>query len=125
MLRDSLAHRDPRYDPKTSRSVRVGGLENHLLLSACVQADLHEERIAWERELWELDQRWAHVRDWEHNLVGRTEKAIIAAKAQAAPELYAKKRGAEWIVKLLTQEIDRMESDATKVSRAMTAELNA
>lgn len=118
----SLGLRVPVFERTAPPRQKIDALEEYLLLSANVQGDLTEERLDWMSRLVPLSSEWEHIpqEEWGHLRRTRTETAVTHAKREARPDLYDEMMDIEWMIKRLTEEIDRMERDATKVSRAYT-----
>lgn len=112
----------PVFARGTTPSAKIVELEEYLLLSASVQGDLTEERFDWMSRLVPVEDEWEHLpqEEWGHLRRTRTETAVMHAKRVARPELYDDIQDMKWMIKRLTEEIDRMERDATKCSRAYT-----
>lgn len=119
-LNTSIGLRVPVFERGTAPRTRIEALEEYLLLSANVQGDLTEERLDWLSRLVPLQDRWDHLEGWEELKQTRTEGGVRDAKRRVDPDLYDEIQDHQWMVKRLTEEIDRMERDATKVSRAYT-----
>lgn len=122
VLQRSLVMRAPRYDKDKGRRERIDELEAYLLESAFMQGELTETRVDFEQTLWPLEEVWANLTGWEHLRRTRTETAVTAAKRMVDPETYNAMEDIKWIITKLTQEIDRMERDSSKVSRAFSME---
>lgn len=116
----SVGLRCPVFARGTSPRERIESLEEHMLLSAYTQGDLTEERLDWMARLVPVERDWDAVIVSKEDLRSRTEKAVTAAKAQLRPDLYRAKTDAEWMIARLSEEIDRMEKDAARCSRAYT-----
>jgi hypothetical protein len=116
----SLGLRVPVFEKDKSPREKIDELESYLLLSAYTQGELTEERMTWLVGAVVLQMKWDHLDGWQHLRRTRTELAVRDAKRQIAPELYDRLQANEWMVKRLSEEIDRMERDATKISRAYT-----
>lgn len=121
-LSTSLGLRIPVFARDTPPRQKIDALEEYLLLSAFTQGELSEERFDWKARLVPLEAEWEHIPDheWQAHRRTRTETAVKHAKRIARPKLYDEIQDVEWMVKRLTEEMDRMERDATKVSRVYT-----
>lgn len=121
-LTTSLGLRVPVFARTAAPREKIEALEEYLLLSASVQGDLTEERFDWMTRLVPIQDEWDHMpeEEWGHHRRTRTETAVKHAKRIARPPLYDEIMDIEWMIKRLTEEIDRMERDATKCSRAYT-----
>lgn len=114
----ALGLRVPVFEKDASPSYKIAELESYLLLSAFTQGELTEQRLDWLVRLVPLEDEWDHLAGWEEHLRTRTEKGVTQAKRCVRPDLYDEIQDIEWMVKRLSEEIDRMERDATKCSRA-------
>lgn len=112
----------PVFGEGTAPSHKIEQLESYLLLSAFTQGQLTEERVDWLSSLVPLKDQWDHMPEhlWAELRRTRTETAVTHAKRIAMPDVYDKIQDHEWMIKRLTEEIDRMEREASKVSRAYT-----
>lgn len=121
-LKKSIELRVPVFERGAPPAMKISALEDHLLLSAHVQGDLTEERLDWMAALVPLQDQWDHVPEdeWRHLRRTRTETAVKHAKREVRPELYDKIMDHEWMIKRLTEEIDRLERHASVCSRAYT-----
>lgn len=121
-LTTSIGLRVPVFDRGTPPRTKIEALEEYTLLSAHVQGDLTEERLEWMSRLVPLQDQWDHMpqEEWGHLRRTRTETAVTHAKRVARPDLYDEIQEIQWMIKRLTEEIDRMDKDASKVSRAYT-----
>lgn len=112
--------RIPTFEKGTSPRMKIDELETYLLLGAHTQGDLSEERLDLLVKLKPLQNQWEHLDGWESLKQTRTEAGVKDAKRRINPDLYDQIQDLEWMVKRLTEEIDRLERDATKVSRVYT-----
>lgn len=119
-LETSKGLRMPVFENGAMPRVKIDELESYLLLTAFQQGELAAERLEALVTLRELERQWDHLTGWEGLKRTRTEAAVDDAKRQMSPLLYDQKRDLEWTIKRLSEEIDRLERDATKVSRAYT-----
>lgn len=126
MIPDSLAIarklRVPVFERGVAARTRVDALESFMLLSAFQQGEMSEERLDLLDELRDLELEWRKVpaEEWAQHRVGTTLGSIEEAKAVVRPALHETLVDKRWQIKRLTEEIDRLERDATKVSRAYT-----
>jgi hypothetical protein len=121
-LQRSLQMRVPAYDRTMTARQRIELLEDYLLESAIVQGELTEERAGWMVTLIPLQHEWDHLAGWEDRRRTRTEAGVRDAKRAVRPDLYDEIEEVNWMIKRLTEEVDRMERDASKVSRAYSME---
>lgn len=95
-----------------------GLYEDFLLTSAWWAAELCEERLLAQESKWDLDEKWENTDGWQQFRQGKTDTSVDRAKAMFMPELAEGRRKAEWLIARLGEQIDRLERDAAKVSRA-------
>lgn len=115
----SAALRVPVFQPGTSRTERVSQLEDYMLLSAYWLGECHSERLEHYQALARLEEEWSGVTAWD--LGSRaTQAQVDEAKRTVAPDVWTSMKRARWRVDRLTEEIERLDRDATKVSRAYT-----
>jgi hypothetical protein len=117
-LKTSKGLRVPVFEHGVSPRVKIEQLESYLLLSAFQQGELAEERLDALVTFEDLRREWDHLEGWEPYKRTRTEAGVEDAKRQLRPDLYDQRRDLEWTIKRLSEEIERLERDATKVSRA-------
>jgi hypothetical protein len=119
---DAAKLRVPVFAKGTAARVRVDQLEEYLLLSAFTQGKISEARLELADELHDLELDWSRIpkEEWEPHRVGKTMASIDEAKAVLHPQRWEKIRDLRWQIRVMTDEIDRLERDATKVSRAYT-----
>jgi chromosome segregation ATPase len=99
---------------------RVEALEDHILVTANAQAGLGRARLEVHDQLRLLEEEWDHLEGWEMARRTRTNAGVEDAKRQLKPALYDGIKRARWLVKRLTEQIDRLEGDFQKCSRAYT-----
>ena len=119
-LAKAKALRVPVFERDAPIESKVPQLEEVMLLSAWYAGELHEERLQLRVDLKPLREEWRDLQGWESARRGRTNASIDEAKALFRPELWARIQDLEWQIDQLTCEIDRLERDATKCSRAYT-----
>lgn len=111
--------RVPLFKADTGRQEKIGQLEDYMLLSAYYLGEVQAERLAAHQALAVALEEWAEVTTWETG--GRkTDKGVEDAKRQMAPETWTTITRTRWRVERLSEEIERLDRDATKVSRAYT-----
>lgn len=110
----------PLFEPTVGPKQRIESLTDYMLLTAYWSAELSEHRFGLMEELKPLDYEWYYLEGWEPFRRNRTEGGVDAAKAQVRPDLWDAITDARWKIARLTEEIDRLERDATKASRAYT-----
>lgn len=101
-----------------SRDERHDAYEEFLLQTAFHQAELAQELLAAHDAKVILDDEWEDMTGWERHRAGKTDASVDRAKAQANPKLAKARVKAAWLIARLTEQIDRLEGDASKVSRA-------
>lgn len=119
-LTTSIGLRMPVFADGTSATDKLGQLESYLLLTAYTQGELSECRLEWLSSKIALQDEWAHLTGWEDLRRTRTETAVTHAKRMLRPDLYDALEDHDWMIKRLTEEVDRMERDSVKASRAYT-----
>lgn len=119
-LAESLKMRVPRFTQEDTVGTKVARYEDYMMETAFVEGELTEERVQQLLRKAPLKHRWDHMQGWDHLVKGRTEGAVTRAKAQVNPLLYDELEEIDWLVKRLSEEIDRMQRDAAKCSRAYT-----
>lgn len=119
-LAESAGLRMPVFEDGVPGSEKIGQLESYLLLTAFGQGKLSEERLGLYADLRDARKEWSELVGFEALVKRRTDTAVDEAKAQLRPDLHQQVRDLEWKVKRLTEEIDRLERDATKCSRVYT-----
>lgn len=116
----SLGLRMPLFEKGHAPAEKISEMEDYLLLSSWTQGELTEERVRWLMDKVAVQHEWDHLTGWEELRRTRTETAVTQAKRQVRPDLYDRLQEIEWMVRRLGEEIDRMEREATKASRAYT-----
>lgn len=104
-------------DENVTRTARVEQLEEYMLLSAYYLGEISRERLTVHRQLAGAEDEWAKL---QPPVPGRTVKEDEQKKARFRPDLAAVIRESRWRVARLSEEIDRLDRDATKVSRVYT-----
>lgn len=99
---------------------RINDLEDHISLTAYYQGDLEDERIDSYDELHAKLREWDAVEGWQTFRQGRTDASIDHAKAQINPKLAREIKELRYTIDRLSEQIDRMERDASKASRVYT-----
>lgn len=112
--------RVPVFQPATTPRERMDALEEFMLLSAYWSGECHGARLELLGELHRLEREWAAITGWEPFRQGKTDASVDQAKATLRPDLWNELVDKRWLVKRLSDEIDRLDRDATKVSRAYT-----
>lgn len=112
--------RVPVFKREERGKARVSALEEAMLLSAFHSAELFEVRFDLLDEKRPLDDEWFSMVGWEGlRATGRkTEAGVDEAKARLKPDVAKQRDELAWWITRLTEEIDRLERDATKCSRA-------
>lgn len=112
--------RVPVFQRETAPREKIDQLEEYMLLSAYFAGELHRERLEHHQRVADLQLEWDHLAGWEPFRRSKTETAVEDAKRQLRPDLYDAIADARWAIARLSEEIDRLERDATKVSRTYT-----
>lgn len=123
VLNRSLTLRLPIFKVKeTSASERTDAYEEYMTFSAFMRGELAEERHRVRVRLDELTDQWDAMEGWEFYMNGkpRTDKGVELAKTEASPELAEERRQLRRREGRLTEEMERMDREATICSRAYT-----
>ena len=116
----AAALRVPRLESGASPRERIEALETYLLDVAHMQGELEQARLDTHDALRHVEGEWEDLQGWEMLRRGKTDRSIDDAKRQLRPELWDAICKARWLIARLTEQIERLERDATKVSRAYT-----
>jgi hypothetical protein len=122
-LRFPVWSREDKPDQGIFRSdtrKRINDLEDHISLTAYYQGDLEDERTDCYDELELLLREWEDIEGWQVYREGKTDASIDHAKKQIRPDLARKIKAARYTIARLSEQIDRMERDASKASRIYT-----
>jgi hypothetical protein len=122
-LRFPVWSREDRPDQGVFRAdtrKRINDLEDHISLTAYYQGELEDERTDAYDELELLNREWDSMQGWQVYREGRTDASIDHAKGQVNPELARKRKALKYTIARLSEQIDRMERDASKASRIYT-----
>lgn len=121
-LRLSSQLRVPVFKREDAIRTRITQLEEAMLVNAFHAGNLAEERLEAMEKLRPLDDEWDTMVGWEsvRSSGRKTEAGVDEAKAKLNPDLARQRRDLNWTIARLTEEIDRLERDATKCSRAYT-----
>jgi hypothetical protein len=114
------ALRVPLFQPGTTVAAKAEQMEDYMLLSAWYLGELHDERLTLRERLKPLRDEWEDLDGWQMFQRGKTDQSVDKAKQTIAPELRQQIRDIDWQITQLTCEIERLDRDATKVSRAYT-----
>lgn len=112
--------RMPRLTRQQGDTERLNLLEDYMLETAYHRAELIEARFEVHEQLRTLKDEWDHLDGWQALKRTKTETAVADAKRQLRPELYDGIKKAEWLIARLTEQIDRLDREATICSRAYT-----
>jgi hypothetical protein len=110
----------PRDD---GRQAKIDALEDFTLESALTEAELEEAKGAALDRLHELERIWRGIVGWEPYRRGKTDQSIDEAKRSMSPEnaaMYEDMEDERHLIRRLQGEIDRLEADVAKASRAYT-----
>jgi hypothetical protein len=121
-LRLSLAMRVPTFERDQAPRSKISELEDFMLRSAEMQGDLARERVERMADLVPIESEWDHIPDeeWREHRRTRTETAVTHAKRLVRPELYDQIQDHEWMIKRLTEEMERLDRCDAVVSRVYT-----
>lgn len=120
VLKKAADLRIPEVPRALGPRARIEALEDHLLLTAFHQGELEQARLEAHDALRIVEDAWDHLEGWEMARRTRTNAGVDDAKRQFRPDLYDARRNAQWLVKRLGEQIERLERDAFKCSRAYT-----
>lgn len=101
-------------------STKISDLENYTALTAFYQGELMELRMSARNELAGLRAEWDDLQGWQQFRRNKTEAGVDAAKRQLRPELDAEIRALTATGRELSEQIERLEREATKASRVYT-----
>lgn len=125
-LDEALPLRSPVYDPTKHPRERIVEMEAHMLKAAHVAGSLYEAKhwlLALEAR---LRDEWETLTGWDYALTrprGKATKAEIdQAKAQAAPALFESGRRARHLRESVIDQIQRLEKEGDRMSRAYSME---
>lgn len=120
-LRMPTFRREPDPDA-ASPAERIRQMEEYLQITAYYEGELTEERVSWLRKKVVVQDRWDSIPEsqWGPHRRTRTETAVAQAKRMVDPNLYGELQDIEWVIKRLTEEIDRMEREGKRASRIYT-----
>lgn len=107
----------PRDD---GRQAKIDALEDYVLASAGMQADLSAARGAAQDRLAVNERAWRDVTGWEPFRQGKTDQSIDLAKRHLKPDEYEELEEDRHLIRRLSAEIERLEADYAKASRAYT-----
>lgn len=110
----------PENAEVASSRQRINDLEDHISITAYYQGELEDERVDSYDALHELLRQWDAIEGWQTFRQGRTDASIDLAKAQLNPKLAREIKELRYTLDRLTEQIDRMERDASKASRVYT-----
>lgn len=119
-LEVALQLRAPVFPRGTNSRVKSEQMEEFMLLSAYWQGELNEERHRLIVEAAPHQDEWDKLEGWEPYRDGRTDESVDRAKRVIREDLWDILQVKRRRVRALTNEIDRLERDAAKVSRAYT-----
>jgi hypothetical protein len=112
--------RMPRLTRKQGTRERLDSLEDYMLETAWHRAELMEGRMAVYEDLHTLKEEWDHLDGWQALKRTKTETAVEDAKRQLRPDIYNAIQKAEWLIARLTEQMERLDREATICSRAFT-----
>lgn len=118
--RTAAALRVPVFARDCDPRVKLDALEEFMLVSAHWAGEIHYERLQLRIELAERERSWERMEGWQAFRRGKTDSSIDQAKAELEPELWERLQSLRWLERQLSCEYDRLDRDATKVSRAYT-----
>lgn len=116
MMERSIEIRVPTFTPEDSPAVKIERLEEWVLGTAAVAGALASERLEAHEHL----AAAAHAWDELEAGFGKSQAEQRKAKAMLRPDLDFTIRHRRWLIERLGEEIDRLEREYAKVSRAYT-----
>jgi hypothetical protein len=119
-LDEAAKQRMPRIARDQGSRARLDALEDYMLETAYHRGDLMEARLEVYELRHTLREEWDHLDGWQALKRTKTETAVEDAKRQLRPDLYDGIKQAEWLIARLTEQIDRLDREATICSRAYT-----
>lgn len=120
-LRMPVFHREPHPDAP-SPTERIRQMEEYVSLTGYWEGELCEERVKWLADKEPLRREWNEIPEdeWQHLRRTRTETAVDQAKRIVRPALYDKIQDCDWMIKRLSEEIQRMGREYDRASRTYT-----
>lgn len=120
-LRMPTFYREP-HPQAASPLERVRQMEEYMELTAYTEGELTECRVEWLARKVPVQKEWEDIprEQWEVHRRTKTETAVGQAKRMVRPDLYNEMQDCDWMVRRLSEEIERMDRDATRASRIYT-----
>lgn len=112
--------RMPRLTRKQATRERLELLDDYMLETAWHRAELMEGRMEVYESLQTLKEEWDHLDGWQALKRTKTETAVEDAKRQLRPDIYDAIKKAEWLIARLTEQMERLDREATICSRSYT-----
>lgn len=112
-LAEASKLRVPR-GPFSHPTERITAYEDYTLDTAYHQAELAAERLELYDRLRDLEVEWDSIEPVQRR---KTDRGVDEAKAQIAPKTWEAIGDLRWRVQRLSEEIERLERDATKLNR--------
>lgn len=110
-----------KANEKPPPSQRVEEYGDYIALTAYWQGELSALVLDTQAELSDIEDEWAALEGYEIHRDGRkTDRSVDEAKAQAAPDLAKRRREKKRLLKMLNEEVDRLERESVKASRIVT-----
>lgn len=123
----ALRMRPPRFEQGAGGAEKISALEDYLLESAYMQAELEEARHYLTYTVETLKQQIAEMTGYEALLPAKSQDRLTEAdrnhaKAQAAPELFAAGKEARMLLETVKRQVERFRFEAGQgpISRAYT-----
>lgn len=104
-------------DQQVGRIEKIAALEDYMLMAAFYVGVLHEERLHAHVELAPLQREWETVQPLVR---GKTARDAEDSRRRARPELASRIAILRWRVDRLSEELQRLDREHDKVSRAYT-----
>lgn len=114
--------RMPDWPEDVAASVKIEGLEDHLLETARARGILEAARIQLENAYEEIDDRWRDLAGYEPYLRGKpkTQAEIDEAKRHADKDLFTERRLCQKLLRQVGNQTRRLEKDDAAASRCYT-----
>lgn len=123
ILKRSASLRMPLFEAGTDPKDKIAAYEDHMMLTAYVEAQLVSEKLRCIDQLNESNDEWNDL-SIDADYAGQPEKVSMAARERQRrsedPNLFKHRRFLTQRIESLQAEIDRMERDTKRCSRSYT-----
>jgi hypothetical protein len=124
LLFHAAAVRMPRLDGQSATQTRIGMVEDYLNLTAITRGELEEARLHTYAAMAKLHDEWDTIEGWETALRRSgsriTQQDVVEAKASLRPDLHDAIKDAKWLIRRLSEQIERLRVDDAAASRLYT-----